>query len=251
MNGPNDNNAASQHPSAGHAAPQPAPATADPAAPASAAQAQAAEADAHAAAQSAGHGAAPDYAAEATHLAGEVQKLEGQIKDLTDRLLRAHADLDNLRKRAEREKDEMAKYAISKFAIDVVGVSDNFQRAISAVPAGAADADPALSTLLEGVMLTEAELVKTLEKHGVKRIDPKGEQFSPHLHQAMMEQIDPSVPAGTILQVFQAGYLIDSRVIRPAMVVVAKGGAKAAKPGQSSSNPADDGPAPSSAGQQG
>jgi molecular chaperone GrpE len=174
--------------------------------------------------------AQPDSAAEAQRLAAEVQKLEGQIKDLTDRLLRAHADLDNLRKRAEREKEETAKYAISKFAHDIVGVSDNFQRAIGAVPAGASDADPALNTLLEGVIMTEAELIKVMERHGVKRIDPVGEIFNPHMHQAMMEQIDPSVAAGTILQVFQAGYLIDSRVIRPAMVVVAKGGAKAAKP---------------------
>lgn len=174
--------------------------------------------------------AQPDPAAEAQRLAAEVLKLEGQIKDLTDRLLRAHADLDNLRKRAEREKEDTAKYAISKFAHDIVGVSDNFQRAIGAVPAGAAAADPALNTLLEGVMMTEAELIKVMERHGVKRIDPLGEPFNPHMHQAMMEQIDPSVAAGTILQVFQAGYLIDSRVIRPAMVVVAKGGAKAAKP---------------------
>lgn len=177
-----------------------------------------------------GENAAPASGDHAARLAAEVLKLEGQIKDLTDRLLRAHADLDNLRKRAEREKEDTAKYAISKFAHDIVGVSDNFQRAISAVPAGAADADPALNTLLDGVMMTEAELVKVMERHGVKRIDPLGEQFSPHLHQAMMEANDPSVPSGTIVQVFQPGYLIDSRVIRPAMVVVAKGGPKAGRP---------------------
>lgn len=177
-------------------------------------------------------------AGDVARLGAEVAKLEGQIKDLTDRLLRAHADIDNLRKRAEREKEETAKFAISKFAHDVVGVSDNFQRAIAAVPAGAAEADPALKTLVEGVMLTEAELIKVMERHGVKRIDPLGETFSPHLHQAMMEQLDANVPSGTIVQVFQAGYLIDSRVIRPAMVVVAKGGPK---PGKVDAGPGADG----------
>ncbi len=177
---------------------------------------------------SAGIGAEAPPQAEAALLAAEVAKLEGQIKDLTDRLLRAHADLDNLRKRAEREKEETARYAISRFAIDIVGMTDNFQRAITAVPADAAAADPALQTLIDGVVMTEAEFLKVLERHGVKRIDPKGELFNPHFHQAMMEQQQPEVPAGTILQVFQAGYQIADRCIRPAMVVVARGGAKSA-----------------------
>ena len=89
---------------------------------------------------------------------------------------------------------------------------------------------PALKTLLDGVTMTESEFIKVLERHGVKRIDPRGQLFNPHQHQAMMERDDPSVPSGTIVQVFQPGYAIDDRVIRPAMVVVAKGGAKASKP---------------------
>ncbi len=172
----------------------------------------------------------PDPVAMSQQLAAEVLRLEAQNKDLTDRLLRAHADMDNLRKRTEREREDTAKYAITKFACDIVGVSDNFQRAITAVPAGAAAEDPALKTLLDGVTMTESEFIKVLERHGVKRIDPRGQLFNPHQHQAMMERDDPSVPSGTIVQVFQPGYAIDDRVIRPAMVVVAKGGAKASKP---------------------
>lgn len=159
-------------------------------------------------------------------LTAEVTKLEGQIKDLTDRLLRAHADMDNLRKRSEREREETARYAISKFAVDIVGMTDNFERTIAAVPPDAAAADPALQALLEGVQMTEAEFLKVLERHGVRRIDPLGELFNPHAHQAMMESQNPGVPAGTILQVFQPGYQIADRIIRPAMVVVARGGPK-------------------------
>lgn len=187
----------------------------------------------------AGAGAqAAEAAGDAGDLATEVVKLEGQIKDLTDRLLRAHADMENLRKRAEREREDTARYAISKLVVDLVGMTDNFQRTIAAVPADAAAADPALQTLLDGVVMTEGEFMRLLERHGVKRIDPKGEIFNPHFHQAMMEQNDPSVPAGTVLQVFQPGYQIADRVVRPAMVVVARGGAKAAKPAGGDAPPA-------------
>jgi molecular chaperone GrpE len=151
-----------------------------------------------------------------------IETLEAQIKDLTDRLLRAHADLDNLRKRAEREKEETAKYAITKFARDVIGVGDNFQRAVGAVPSGAADSDPALKSLIDGVLMTEREFLNVLDRHGIKRLDPQGEPFNPHMHQAVMEQQTAEAPPGTVTQVFQAGYRIEDRCLRPAMVVVAK-----------------------------
>ena len=157
-------------------------------------------------------------------------KLEAQVKDLTDRLLRAHAEMDNIRKRTERDKADTIKYAISKFAGDIVTVGDNFQRAISAVPAGAAEADPALKSLVEGVTLTEREFLGVLERHGVKRLDPKGQAFDPNFHQAVMEQDNTEVPAGTVLQVFQVGYMIEDRILRPAMVIVSKGGFKPMKP---------------------
>jgi molecular chaperone GrpE len=169
--------------------------------------------------------------------AGTVAVLEGRIADLTDRLLRAHAEMENLRKRTEREKEETAKYAISKFARDVLAVGDNLQRATSAVPPNAADADPALKALMDGVAMTEREFHNVLERNGVKRVDPEGEPFNPHQHQAMIEIEKPDVAAGTIVQVYQPGYVIDERVLRPAMVVVAKGGEKRAGEAKGAAEP--------------
>jgi molecular chaperone GrpE len=184
-------------------------------------------------------GSAPGSAAgsAAQALAARNAELEGQIGDLTDRLLRAHADMDNLRKRTEREKSDSAKYAISKFALDIVGVSDNFQRAVTALPAGAAEADGTLKSIVDGVMMTERAFLQVLERHGVRRIDPKGEPFNPNMHQAVMEQDNPEVPAGSVLQVFQPGFMIEERVLRPAMVVVARGGGKAAKSAEAQGQP--------------
>jgi molecular chaperone GrpE len=173
-------------------------------------------------------------------LEARVAELQGQVADLTDRLLRAHAEMENVRKRTEREKAETARYAISRFAHDMVAVCDNFQRAVQAVPPGAAEQDPALKSLIEGVMMTERAAQQALEAHGVKRIDPKGEIFNPHLHQAVMEQEMADVPAGTVLQVLQAGYVIEDRVLRPAMVVVAKGGPKPSRPTEEPPQAAND-----------
>jgi len=155
---------------------------------------------------------------------GTVAVLEARIAELTDRMLRAHADMENLRKRTEREKEETAKYAISKFARDVLTVGDNLQRATAAVPAGAAEADPALKALVDGVAMTERDFLNVLERNGVMRIDPAGEPFNPHQHQAMAEIEQVDVAPGTVVQVYQPGYLIDDRVLRPAMVIVSKGG---------------------------
>jgi len=163
-------------------------------------------------------------------LEARTDELEKQINGLNDRFLRALAEVDNIRKRAERDKAEMAKYAISKFAYDVVGVSDNFQRAIASVPAEAVEQNAVLKALLDGVTVTERQFLNVLERHGVKRIEPKGEPFNPRLHQAVQEQHNAEVAAGIVLQVFQAGYLIEDRVLRPAMVVVATGGPKPVKP---------------------
>jgi molecular chaperone GrpE len=153
-----------------------------------------------------------------------IAQLRAEAADLKDRLLRAHAEVENIRKRAEREKEETAKYAVTRFARDVVNVGDNFQRAIDAVPAGAAEQDSALKSFLEGVTMTERELLNVLERHGIKRVQPVGEPFNPHLHQAVMEIQRTDVPAGTVVQVFQAGFTIEDRVLRPAMVAVSKGG---------------------------
>jgi molecular chaperone GrpE len=155
-----------------------------------------------------------------------IAALQAEASDFKDKWLRAHAEIENIRKRVEREKEETAKYAITRLARDIVTVGDNFQRAISAVPADAAENDPALKSFLEGVTLTERELLNALERHGIRRQEAMNEPFNPHLHQAVMEIPRNDVAEGTIVQVFQSGFMIEDRVLRPAMVAVAKGGPK-------------------------
>src|SRR5215813_10548452 len=175
--------------------------------------------------------------------------LRAEAADLKDRLLRAHAEVENIRKRSEREKEETAKYAITRLAREIVNVGDNFQRAIDAVPPGAADQDNALKSFLEGVTMTERELLNVLERYGIRRVQPMNEIFNPHLHQAVMEIARSDVPTGTIVQVFQAGFMIEDRVLRPAMVAVAKGGPKPApapegSPDPTAAPPANENPPP-------
>jgi molecular chaperone GrpE len=166
-----------------------------------------------------------------------IAALETEAADLKDRLLRAHAEVENIRKRSEREKEETAKYAITRLAREIVNVGDNFQRAIDAVPPGAAEQDSALKSFLEGVTMTERELLNVLERYGIRRVQPMNEPFNPHLHQAVMEIARSDVPSGTIVQVFQAGFMIEDRVLRPAMVAVAKGGPKLAPAPEGSAGP--------------
>jgi molecular chaperone GrpE len=142
--------------------------------------------------------------------------------------------MENLRKRTAREVADARVYGITAFARDVLDLADNLQRALDAVPAETrAAADPMLKALIEGVELTERSLLNALEKNGVKKFDPSGGKFDPNFQQAMYEVPDPSVPAGTVVQVLQPGYTIGERVLRPALVAVSKGGAKvsAAEPG--------------------
>lgn len=155
-----------------------------------------------------------------------IAALQAEAADYKDKWIRAHAEIDNVRRRLEKEKEETAKYAITRLARDIVNVGDNFQRAIAAVPAGAAEQDSALKSLVEGVTMTEREFLNILERFGIKRIDPANEPFNPHMHQAVMEMERPDVAAGTVVQVFQAGYMIEERCLRPAMVAVSRGGPK-------------------------
>lgn len=159
----------------------------------------------------------------------ELEKKTAEATEKHDLYVRAVAETENVRRRLEREKEETAKYAISKFAKDILSIGDNFQRAIAAVPKEAVETDPALKSFLDGVVLAERDYRQALERHGVKQIEPAGQPFNPHHHQAVMEQENSEVPAGTVLQVFQVGYLIDDRCLRPAMVVVSRGGPKATK----------------------
>jgi molecular chaperone GrpE len=176
-----------------------------------------------------------------------ISALQAENADLKDRLLRAHAEVENIRKRSEREKEETAKYAITKLARDIVSVGDNFQRAIDAVPAGAAERDSALKSFLEGVTMTERELLNALDRHGIRRVQPLNEPFNPHLHQAVAQVPRTDVPTGTIVEVYQAGYMIEDRVLRPAMVGVAQGGPKpAADPDGAAPPPANENTPPPS-----
>ena len=144
-----------------------------------------------------------------------------------DKLLRVLAEMENLRRRTEREIADTRAYGISTFARDILAVADNMDRALQALDDEIrAKADGSVKALLDGVELTERELHKVLEKHGVKKFEPLGEKFDPNLHQAMFEMQDPSRPAGTVAQVVQPGYKIGERILRPALVAVAKGGPK-------------------------
>ena len=170
-------------------------------------------------------------------LQGDLEKKTAELAAKHDVYLRAVAETENARRRLEREKEEIAKYAIAKFAKDMLSVGDNFQRAIAAVPKDAVETDPALKTLLDGVVLAERDYRGALERHGIEMLDPVGQPFNPHHHQAVMQQENPDVPAGTVLQVYQVGWLLEDRCLRPAMVVVSKGGPKSAKPDQAGAEP--------------
>jgi len=181
----------------------------------------------------------PSIAAEAMQMTHEAE-----IADLKDKYVRVHAEMENLRKRTEREKADTSKYAISKFAGDVLAVADNLQRALAALSETADQADPKIKASIEGVQLTDSELAKVLERHGVRKIDALGAIFDPNFHQAVMEEENKEIPAGTVVRVFQHGYQISDRLLRPSMVIVAKGGAKppkeAADPVAAVAEPAND-----------
>ena len=155
---------------------------------------------------------------------GEVEILRAEAADLKDRLLRSLAELENLRRRAEREKLDASQYAVTKFARDILGVADNFQRAIDALsPEAREAASIKVKAVLEGVEATERQLVATLERHGVKPIDTSDGRFDPNLHQAIAEVPGEGRPKGAIVSVVQTGYQIGDRLLRPAMVTVARG----------------------------
>jgi molecular chaperone GrpE len=173
-----------------------------------------------------------DPAAEPTEeakIAALVETLSKENADYKDRLLRTLAEMENLRRRTEREIADSRAYGISAFARDILAVADNMDRALGALDKELREkVDAGTKALLDGVELTERELLKVLEKHGVKKFEPLGEKFDPNLHQAMYEVPDPSRPAGTVAQVVQPGYMIGERMLRPALVGIAKGGPKLA-----------------------
>jgi len=174
-------------------------------------------------------------ATEQSATSDRIAELEAERTDLKERLLRTLAEMENLRRRTEREVQDGRTYAVTNFARDMLNVADNIRRALENVPAGATDG--ATKALVEGIELTERDLLKNLERHGVKKVEPQGQKFDPNMHQAMFEVPSDDLPAGTVTQVIQTGYAIGERVLRPALVGVSKGGPKAAaRPAQASSS---------------
>ncbi|HUA53101.1 MAG TPA: nucleotide exchange factor GrpE [Candidatus Sulfotelmatobacter sp.] len=150
-----------------------------------------------------------------------LEALEADNAQLRDQLLRALADTENLRRRGEREREDTSKYAVATLARDILSVADNLRRALDALPADQAP-DDATRNLLTGIEATERELLGIFERRGIKRIEPMGERFDPNFHQAMFEVANTGQPPGTVVQVLQPGYVIFDRLLRPALVGVAK-----------------------------
>jgi molecular chaperone GrpE len=166
------------------------------------------------------------------HPADVIQKLNEENVELKDRLLRAMAETENVRRRAERERVDASQYAVTRFARDMLEIADNFARALEHLPADKlAAADPQLKAVIEGVEATERQLMAALGKHGVKPIETADTKFDPNLHQAVAEVPGNGKPAGTIVNVVQTGYTIADRLLRPAMVTVARNDGGAAPAG--------------------
>jgi molecular chaperone GrpE len=152
-----------------------------------------------------------------------LQTLQAEVESLKDQRLRALAEVENIRRRADKEKADASQYAVTKFARDMLGIADNFARALAAVPAHIRDAaDPQVKAVLDGVEATDRQLIQTLERYGVKPVDTSDGKFDPNLHQAIAEVPGNGKPAGAIVDVVQQGYTIGERLLRPAMVTVAK-----------------------------
>ncbi|MFC4352360.1 nucleotide exchange factor GrpE [Fodinicurvata halophila] len=162
----------------------------------------------------------------------ETEALRAEIASLKDQLLRAMADAENIRNRARKERDEAVKYAGGGLAKDLLSVADNLRRALDSVPAGAAEENEHLKSLMTGVEMTEKSLLEAFEKNHIKRIDPVGERLNPHYHEAMVEVEDPNYPPGTISQVLEPGYILHDRLLRPARVAVSKGSSQNGPGGQ-------------------
>jgi molecular chaperone GrpE len=158
-------------------------------------------------------------------VAAEVQQLQAEKAELQDKLLRALAEAQNVRRRAQQDVERERKFGIERFAKDILSVADNLGRALSVLPDDANAIDPALRNVIVGVQATERELQSVLERHGITRIESLGRPFNAEFHQAMMEVEDRAVPAGTVVQELVPGYLIAGRLLRAAMVAVSKGGA--------------------------
>ncbi len=170
-----------------------------------------------------------------------LEAAQAEVAALNDKVLRLAADLENTRRRAEREKADAGRYAIAGFARDLIGVADNFERAFSAAENGGADA---VASLIDGLKMTEKELLSVLERHGVRKVAAEREKFDPNLHQAVAQVPHAEIPSGHVVDVAQQGFTIGDRVLRAAMVTVSSGsgGAAVAGGGESQSDDGDSEP---------
>lgn len=148
--------------------------------------------------------------------------LEEERNLLKDQLLRTLAESENIRKRAQREKEDASRFAITNFARDLLSVADNLSRALENIPAEKLEGDETLRSLLEGIQITERELMNAFERNGIKKVSPLGEIFDHNYHQAMLEEEDTDYQPGHVTRVLQTGYVLNERLLRPALVGVAK-----------------------------
>jgi len=174
-------------------------------------------------------GAQPNGApqSDAERDAAAVQALIAENASLKDKALRTLAEMENMRRRTEKEVADAKIYGVTSFARDMLTFADNLRRSLDNVPADARESDPALKTFIEGIELTERDFLSRLQRHGVRKLEPKGQKFDPNFHEALFEIPDESVPTGTVAQVVEDGFAIGERVLRPAKVGVARGGPKA------------------------
>lgn len=157
-----------------------------------------------------------------------LEALQAENAEMKDRVLRTLADMENLRRRTEREVGDAKSYGVTSFARDMLTFADNLRRAVEAVPAEVRDAaEPRLRSFIEGIELTERDFLSRLNRFGVKKLEPMGKRFDPNMHEALFEVPDETVPAGTVMQIVETGYAIGDRVLRPAKVGVSRGGPKA------------------------
>jgi molecular chaperone GrpE len=159
-------------------------------------------------------------------LAQRVAELEAELAETKDHMLRALAEAENVRRRAERDKQDASKYAIASFAREILPVGDNLRRALDSIDADARKSSDAVETLVTGVEMTERDLISALERSGISRIDPLGQRFDSNAHEALFEIPDETKPQGTVAQVIEVGYMLNDRLLRPAKVGVTKGGPK-------------------------
>jgi len=170
----------------------------------------------------------------------ETEALRAELADTQDKMLRALAETENVRRRAQRDKEEASKYAVTGFAREMVGVADNFRRAIEAVDNATRESNEAVRNMIVGVEMTERELLGAFERFGIKPIAAEGARFDSNLHEAMFEIEDADKPQGTVVQVMETGYVLHDRLLRPAKVGVSKGGPKAPPPEENAADASDD-----------